>query len=70
MAKTNSIAEGGLGRLLAGQREMKPLSLEKYEAELAKAGPEEKKAILERMEKEAERHRKMASHKPSAGALW
>ena len=71
MARENHIAEGGLQRLLDGQKAMKSIFVEKKHAkELAKAGPEEKKEIYARMAEEARRHEKMSNHKPSAKALW
>lgn len=67
----NHIAVGGLGRLLEGQRALQSESIEKkYAAELAKAGPDEKKEIYEHMAEEALGRHKMLNHQPSAGTLW
>jgi len=68
-AKCN-IVEDGFWRLLKGQRNMKPVSPYKYQAELAKATPEQKQTILRRLEEDVERHHKMAGHKPSPKAVW
>jgi hypothetical protein len=65
------IADGGGYRHYLGQRALESQSIEeKYADELAKAGPEEKKRIYERMADEAMRRAKMLNHKPSAGTLW
>lgn len=67
----SNIAEGGLRRLLHGQRALKSESIEKkYAAALAKAGPDEKREIYQRMAEEALRRNKMLNHKPSTGTLW
>ena len=64
----NGIAEGGLWRLLKGQKELSVESLEKKNAkELASADPQKKQAIYARM---AEELSKQKNHKPSAKALW
>lgn len=70
MKKNEIVAEGGFRHWL-GQRALKSKSIEeKYAGELAKAGPDEKKEIYERMAEETHRHNKMLNHKPSAGTLW
>jgi hypothetical protein len=42
----------------------------KYAAQLASAGPDEKRKIRERMVEEFMQREKTANHKPSAGTLW
>lgn len=70
MKKNEIVADGGFRHWL-GQRAVKAKSLEeKYADELAKAGPDEKKEIYERMAEETRRCDKMLNHKPSAGTLW
>jgi hypothetical protein len=67
----NKIAADGAWRLRRGQKTIASESIEeKYAAELAKAGPGEKRKIHQRMSEEIERRRKMVDHKPSAAALW
>jgi hypothetical protein len=67
----NNIAEGGLWRLRDGQKTLESESIEgKYADQLAKATPEEKAEIYQRMAAESERREKMINHKPSAKALW
>ena len=67
----SQIAAGGAFRHYLGQRALESQSIEeKYADELAKATPEEKKRIYERMADEAMRRAKKLSHKPSAGTLW
>ncbi len=71
MAVKNHIAADGAWRLLRGQKAASSESIEKkYAAELAKAGPAEKKEIYQRMSDEIEKRRKMMDHKPSAKTLW
>jgi hypothetical protein len=67
----NGIAVFGGLQLLKGQKALASESLEaKYAAQLAKATPEEKAEIYQRMAAESERREKMINHKPSAKALW
>jgi len=73
MAKTicNPIVEDGPWRLRRGRREGYPDVLQKkYEAELARANPDEKRKIYDRMQEELQRRAKMSGHNPSAGTLW
>jgi hypothetical protein len=67
----NSVVADGAWRLQRGQKATSSESIEnKYAAELAKAGPAEKREIYQRMSDEIEKRRKMADHKPSAKTLW
>ena len=67
----NKIVSDGHFRLRQGQSAEMAKSIDaKYAAELASARPDEKPEIYVRLLKEAMRHKKMATHKPSAGALW
>jgi hypothetical protein len=64
----DGIAEGGLGRLQHGQKELSMESIEKkYAKELAAAEPHEKEKIYQRMAEEFSRQK---NHKPSLSALW
>ena len=64
----DGIAEGGLGRLQHGQKELSMESIEKkYAKEIAAAEPHEKERIYQRMAEELARQR---NHKPSAATLW
>ena len=68
--KNDFVADGHF-RFLRGGNAVPAESLEKkYAAELAKARPDEKRKIRERMAEEFLRREKMRNHKPSAGSLW
>jgi hypothetical protein len=68
---TNQIADGGGWRLREGQKNLASESIEKkYAAQLAQAGPDEKKQIYQRIMEEHQRREKMISHQPSPKALW
>ena len=70
MKHNEIVADGGF-RHWFGQRALSSEFIEKkYAAELAKAGPDEKKKIYERMAEEALRRHKMLNHQPSAATLW
>jgi hypothetical protein len=67
----NKIVADGYWRLRRGQTAVLAKSIEdKYAAELARAQPDEKPEIHQRMSEESMRRKKMADHNPSAGALW
>jgi len=67
----NNIVDDGFWRLLKGQKALASESIEeKYSAQLAKASPEEKSELYQRMAEESEQREKMLNHKPSAKALW
>ena len=70
MKHNEIVADGGVRHWL-GQRAVRSESIEKkYAAELAKAGPDEKKKIYERMAEETLCRHKALNHKPSAKTLW
>ena len=65
------VADGRRRFLQAKETPASPGSIEKkYAAELANAGPDEKRRIHERMAEELMRREKALNHKPSAGTLW
>jgi hypothetical protein len=67
----NKFVADGQFRFLRGRKAATSESIEKkYAAELATAGPDEKRKIRERMVEEFLRREKTLNHKPSAGTLW
>jgi hypothetical protein len=67
----SKIVHGGFWRLRRGKQELSSESVEKkHAAELAKAAPDQKRAIYERILEESQRREKMANHKPSPETLW
>jgi len=66
----NDFVAGGHFRFLRGKNATSSRSIEKkHAAELANAGPDEKRKICERMVQEFLRRERGMSHKPSAGTL-
>ena len=70
--KNNQITADGPRRLWLGQKALTASESveQKYAAELASAGPEEKEKIRQRMAEESARRVKALNHKPSPGTLW
>lgn len=67
----NNIVADGPSRFLRGKKALQSDSIEKkYAAELALAGPDEKRKIRERMAAESQRREKMLNHQPSPKTLW
>jgi hypothetical protein len=67
----NEFVADGLSRFLRGKKNLQSESIEqKYAAELALAGPDEKRKIHERMAAESLRREKVLNHQPSPKTLW
>ncbi len=67
----NNIVAGGASRLLWGQKAAAAKSIEKKQAaELARIKSDAQSDDHARLMAESKHHEKLASHKPSAGALW
>jgi hypothetical protein len=67
----NQIVADGRRRFFWGRVKTISESIEqKYAADMANAGPEEKAKIREQMAEEILRREKMFNHKPSPGSLW
>ena len=67
----NKFVVGGSQRLWLGKKALASESVEKkYAVDLAKADPDEKEKIRERMAKENQWRTKVLDHKPSAATLW
>ena len=67
----NKFVADGSQRLWLGKKALASESVEnKYAVELAKAGPDEKEKIRERMAEENLWRQKALNHKPSAATLW
>jgi hypothetical protein len=67
----NKFVADGFHRFLRGKRAAGSESIEKkYAAELAKADPQQRLQIRERMVGECLRRGKIEGHKPSPGTLW
>jgi hypothetical protein len=68
--KNTFVADGYL-RFMRAKKAASSESIEKkYAAELAKANPQQKLQIRERMVEEYLRRGKIEGHKPSPGTLW
>ena len=67
----NKFGADGFHRFMRGKEAALSESIEKkYAAELAKADPQQKRQIRERMEEEYLQRKKIEDHKPSAATLW
>jgi hypothetical protein len=67
----NEFVADGFHRFMRGKEAALSESIEKkYAAELARADPQQKRQIRERMVEEYLRREKIEGHKPSPGTLW
>jgi len=67
----NRFVADGYSRFMRGKKAAWSESIEKrYAAELAKADPQRRRQIRERMVEEHLRREKLEGHKPSAATLW
>ena len=67
----NKFVADGYRRLMRAKKVASSEAIEKkYAAELARADPQQKRQIRERMVEEYLRRGKIEGHKPSPGTLW
>ena len=67
----NKFVADGFHRFMRGKKAALSESVEKkYATELAKADPQQKRQIRERIVEEYLRRGKIEGHKPSPGTLW